>query len=184
MLPVQNRTADALATTTARRMTRAAALLVLAGSLAACDLVPQGGYRKIDYRARKHAIQITNPPPPPVVAGMGGGSSAAAVPKLAAGAPPGVTQAMVDEGAKLFPNPCAACHGPAGAGTAAAPSLADAEWLNISGSYDEIVHTIHTGVPNPKAHAAGMPPLGGGTFNDEQVKQLAAYIFALSHSGS
>ena len=37
---------------------------------------------------------------------------------------------------------CSACHGPAAAGTPAAPSLADAEWLNISGSYDEIVQTM------------------------------------------
>ena len=70
------------------------------------------------------------------------------------------------------------------AGTPAAPSLADAEWLNISGSYDEIVQTIHTGVPKPKAHPGSMPPLGGGSFTDDQVRQLAAYVFALSHQGS
>jgi hypothetical protein len=29
-----------------------------------------------------------------------------------------------------------------------------------------------------------MPPLGGGSFTDDQVRQLAAYVFALSHQGS
>lgn len=162
---------------------RFATLFAMAGSLAACDLVPQGGYRKVDYRVRGSGVAIAHPAPPPVVPGMlaSGGS---AVPKLPAGAPAGVTQAMVEEGSKLFANPCAACHGPAAQGTPAAPSLADAEWLNISGSFDEIVQTIHTGVPQPKSHPGSMPPLGGGSFTDDQVRQLAAYVFALSHQGS
>jgi mono/diheme cytochrome c family protein len=176
MLPAQNHTAIG-------RAARVVGLFALAGSLAACDLVPQSGYRKVDYRVRSAGVAISNPPPPPVVPGIGGGG-ASAVPKLPAGAPAGVTQAMVEDGSKLFANPCSACHGPAAAGTPAAPSLADAEWLNISGSYDEIVQTIHTGVPKPKAHPGSMPPLGGGSFTDDQVRQLAAYVFALSHQGS
>jgi mono/diheme cytochrome c family protein len=155
----------------------------MVGSLAACDLVPQGGYRKLDYRVRSEGVAISNPAPPPVVPGLAAGGGSAA-PTLAAGAPAGVTQAMVDEGAKLFANPCSACHGPGAKGTAAAPDLADAEWINLSGSYDEIVQIIHTGVPHPKSHPGSMPPLGGGSFTDDQVRQLAAYVFALSHQGS
>ena len=171
-----------------RGTARMAAFCVLAGSLAACDLVPQSGYRKLDYRVRTEGVPVTHPTPPPVVPGMtlsaGGGAGGGAALTLPANAPAGVTQAMVDEGAKLFPNPCAACHGPDAHGTAAAPNLADNQWITISGSYDEIVHTIHVGVPNPKEHPGPMPPLGGGSFNDEQVRQLAAYVFALSHQGS
>ncbi|MBV9110525.1 MAG: hypothetical protein JO306_14035 [Gemmatimonadetes bacterium] len=41
--------------------------------------------------------------------------------------------------------------------------------------------TITTGVPHPKEHPAPMPPKGGGSFDDAQVRALAAYVFALSH---
>lgn len=183
MLSVQNRMAIERPGPSARKLTRGAALLVLAGSLAACDLVPQGGYAKVIYRVRTDGIAMSNPPPPPVVPGIGAGGGSE-VPTLPASAPAGVTQAMVDEGAKLFGNPCSACHGPGGAGTPAAPGFVNHKWINISGSYDEIVQIIHTGVPKPKEHAGSMPPLGGGTFTDDQVRELAAYVFALSHQGS
>jgi cbb3-type cytochrome c oxidase subunit III len=90
---------------------------------------------------------------------------------------------MVEAGAQSFGTVCSACHGPGGAGTAAAPKLADNTWLHISGSFDEIVQIIHSGVPNPMEAPAPMPPLGGGNFSDEQVRQIAAYVFALSHQG-
>lgn len=152
--------------------------------LVACDeLLPQGGYAKVARRVRDPIEVAANPPPPPVRPGLLGGG-AAAVPKLAANPPAGVTQAMVEEGSQLFGTVCSACHGAGGQGTAAAPKLADDQWINISGNYDEIVRTIHTGVPNPKEHPGAMPPLGGGNFNDEQVRQLAAYVYALSHPGS
>ena len=118
--------------------------------------------------------------PPPVVAGFGAGG-ASAVPQLAAGAPAGVTQEMVDAGAQAFGTVCSACHGPGGAGTAAGPSLSDATWLHISGQFEEIAAIIGTGVPAPIEAPAPMPPLGGGNFTAEQVQQLAAYVFALSH---
>jgi mono/diheme cytochrome c family protein len=180
MLSVQHRMATEHSESSARRIARGVALLALAGLLGACDLVPQGGYAKIPYRERGNGVAVSNPSPPPVVPGLLAAGGAGA-PKLPAGAPAGVTQAMADEGAKLFANPCSACHGPDAKGTPAAPSLADNQWINISGSYDEIVQTIHTGVPHPKEHPGSMPPLGGGSFNDEQVRQLAAYVFALSH---
>jgi mono/diheme cytochrome c family protein len=76
---------------------------------------------------------------------------------------------------------CTACHGQDAKGTAVAPNLTDSEWLNGDGSYDFIVRTITTGVPQPKQHPAPMPPKGGASLSDEQVKAAAAYVYSLSH---
>lgn len=156
--------------------------VALTVALGACKFIPDNGYDKLSHRVRGEVSEPAAPPPPVYVASAGGG--AGAVPKLPAGAPPNVTQAMVEEGAQSFTTVCAACHGPGGAGTAAAPRLSDSEWLNITGTYPEIDALIKTGVPKPKAHPGMMPPRGGGQFTDAQVDALAAYVFALSHSAS
>ncbi len=76
---------------------------------------------------------------------------------------------------------CTACHGQDAKGTAVAPDLTDTQWLNGDGSYQFIVHTVTTGVPKPKQHPAPMPPNGGATLTDDQVKAVAAYVYSLSH---
>jgi mono/diheme cytochrome c family protein len=76
---------------------------------------------------------------------------------------------------------CTACHGQDAKGTAVAPDLTDNQWINGDGSYDFIVHTVTTGVPQPKQHPAPMPPKGGATLSDQQVKAVAAYVYSLSH---
>jgi len=165
-----------------RRVGPALLALALAAAVAACDFVPDDGYDKVANRSRDDIGAAAAPPPPAYTGPVGGG--AGAVPQLAAGAPAGVTQEMVQTGSEQFGTVCAACHGAAGVGTAAAPALNDATWLNISGAYEEIVTIINSGVPNPKEHPAPMPPRGGGNFTDEQVRALGAYVFALSHAGS
>lgn len=152
----------------------------LALALAACDYIPDDGYDKVPVRERDDITQAAAPPPPVYTGPIGGG--AGAVPQLAAGAPAGVTQAMVETGAQQFSTVCAACHGAGGSGTAAGPALNDAEWLNVSGAFEEIVTVINTGVPNPRQYPAPMPPRGGGSFTDEQVRALGAYVFALSNA--
>ena len=62
-----------------------------------------------------------------------------------------------------------------------APDLTDQQWINGDGSYDFIVNTITDGVPQPKQHPAPMPPKGGATLTDDQVKAVAAYEYSLSH---
>lgn len=153
----------------------------LTAVLGACDFVPNDGFDKVANRTRDPIARAAAPPPPPYVAIAG---AAAAVPQLAAGAPAGVTQEMVEQGAQHFGTVCAACHGAGGVGTAAGPALNDAAWLNIAGDFEQIVGIINTGVPQPVEHPAAMPPRGGGSFTDEQVRQLGAYVFALSHAGS
>jgi mono/diheme cytochrome c family protein len=159
-------------------------IVPVVAALGGCKPIKEGGYESVTSRTPAYQAQLaeaTNPPPPPVVAGLGAGGAG---PKLVArNLPAGVTQAMVDEGQQMFGTVCAACHGQGGVGTASAPALNDSKWLWISGQYPEIVARIESGVPQPKEHPAPMPPRGGGSFTDDQVKQIAAYVYALSHQG-
>lgn len=110
------------------------------------------------------------------------GPAPAAAPK--AGTPPaGATAADVSEGQKIFTSTgnCFTCHGQNGAGTGMAPALNDTKWLNISGDFASLQQVINQGVPQPKEHPAPMPPKGGAPLTDAQVKQLAAYVYSLSH---
>ena len=162
--------------------TALAAALALAAAAAACTPGGDYGYDRVSHRDEPAVPQATNPDPPPVPAG---GLAGAAQAKLVArNLPQGVTQAMVDQGQELFGTVCTGCHGPAGAGTPTCPTLADATWINITGAYPEIVATITTGVPHPREHPGPMPPKGGGSFDDAQVRALAAYVYALSHQGA
>jgi mono/diheme cytochrome c family protein len=164
------------------RSLRGLLLLGLLPIFAGCPGDYSGGYEKVAYRTRTPIAMAAAPNPPPYVAGAGGAGGGAA-PELPAGAPAGVTQEMVEEGMQAYGTVCTACHGAGGAGSPAGPQLSDATWLNITGSYDEIVSTITTGVPTPRQFPGMMPPLGGGNFTPEQVRSLAAYVFALSHQG-
>ena len=100
--------------------------------------------------------------------------------------PEGVTQEMVTQGQAIFTGAglCQSCHGPDASGTALAPNLLDQEWLNIqTGSYDEIVELVNTGVAQPQQAPAPMPPKGGSQITDEQVRQVAAYVYSISRGG-
>jgi mono/diheme cytochrome c family protein len=168
--------------TNSRRLLGVFALAVLP-VLAGCPGEFEGGYEKVGFRERTPLAMAAAPNPPPLVAGIGGAGAAEAPTLDPASAPAGVTQAMVEEGQQLFGTVCVACHGPGGSGSPAGPVLADAEWIHIGGGYDEITSIIQAGVPNPEQFPGVMPPLGGGSFSPEQVRSLAAYVFALSRAG-
>jgi len=152
---------------------------VLLFALTAC--LPEGGYDKVTHREKRELPPPDFPPPPRVIAGVGQTAASARV--VATNLPAGVTQEMVDEGQQAYGTTCTACHGANGIGTPVAPALNDNQWINISGQYPEIVQVITNGVPNPKEHSGAMPPRGGGNFSDEQIRALAAYVYALSHQG-
>ena len=78
---------------------------------------------------------------------------------------------------------CATCHGRDGAGTGAAPSLRDQQWINGDGSIGFIKGTVYQGVPHPLQHPLPMPPFGH-TLTDRQLQAVAAYVYALSHRPS
>jgi mono/diheme cytochrome c family protein len=96
--------------------------------------------------------------------------------------PAGVTQDMVAQGEQLYGTGgnCIACHAANGTGTPLAPALNDAAWIHIDGSYDEIVRIIAEGVAVPVQYPAAMPARGGGAITDDQVRQIAAYVYAIS----
>jgi len=98
-------------------------------------------------------------------------------------APKDVTPEAIATGKKLFGGAglCSACHGAKAEG-GVAPSLTDTVWLHSSGTYDEIVALILAGVPAGKSKSGiPMPPKGGSSLNEEQVKAVAAYVWSLSH---
>lgn len=100
--------------------------------------------------------------------------------------PEGVTAEMATAGQPLFnQGVCFTCHGQNGTGTPLAPALNDQEWINTDGSYEGILQVIHEGVAQPKqfTNAGMMPPMGGAQLTEEQMQQIAAYVFALSHGG-
>jgi len=111
------------------------------------------------------------------------GAKPTATPAAAGGGP---TPKQVALGDSIFHGlvaggTCTACHGQDAKGTAVAPDLTDSKWINGDGSYQFIVNTITNGVPKPKEHPAPMPPKGGATLTDDQVKAVAAYEYSLSH---
>lgn len=115
------------------------------------------------------------------------GAALAAAPSRAAaqakGAlPEGVTPEMVAKGKKLFGGAglCLACHGPDGKGTIG-PNLTDADWLHIDGSFEAILKLVLAGV-SPAESMTGqvMPPRGGSSLNDADLRAVSAYVWTLS----
>lgn len=96
--------------------------------------------------------------------------------------PDGVTQEMVTAGQTLFGGGglCFACHGANGTGGPLAPAVNDSDWLHVDGSYESIVQLITDGVASPIQYAAAMPPRGGAQITDEQVREVAAYVYSIS----
>jgi mono/diheme cytochrome c family protein len=94
-----------------------------------------------------------------------------------------VTPELIAQGDKIFHGAgnCYACHGTNAQGSVG-PNLTDAEWIHSKGSYEEIVAQVTKGVPKEESKSGiVMPPKGGGTISDEDVKAVAAYVYSLSH---
>jgi mono/diheme cytochrome c family protein len=107
---------------------------------------------------------------------------AAPAQRTAVALPDGVTEDMVAQGETLYGSSgnCFTCHAPTGVGTPLAPGLTDQDWIHIDGSFEDLVRIIADGVPQPARYPAAMPARGGGPLTDEQVRQIAAYVYVLS----
>jgi mono/diheme cytochrome c family protein len=104
-------------------------------------------------------------------------------PAESASAAASVTPELIAQGDKIFHGPgnCYACHGTNAQGSVG-PNLTDAEWIHSKGSYDEIVAQVKKGVPKEESKSGiVMPPRGGSTISDDDVKAVAAYVYSLSH---
>lgn len=79
---------------------------------------------------------------------------------------------------------CYACHGQKGEGVVG-PSLTDAEWIHGDGSVDMIIKTVTQGIAKEQSKSGiVMPPKGGSTISDDDIKAVSAYVYSLSHKGS
>ena len=117
-----------------------------------------------------------------VVAGLLVGSTPASSQALPDSLPPGVTTKLVQEGKQLFLGAglCMACHGMEAKG-GIGPDLTAGPWFHGSGSYQELVARITTGVmPEESKGGQIMPPGGGGGLSAAQVKAVAAYVWSVS----
>ena len=102
--------------------------------------------------------------------------------------PPGVTMAMIATGDSLFhARNCKTCHGADAKGAQNGPDLTSGHFTHISGSYEDIVKIVTTGIPKDQikdpSHQFAMRPGGGGNtpLTQDQIRAVAAYVYTLSH---
>lgn len=118
---------------------------------------------------------------------MMAGAGAAAAQATSEAPSGGASSALVARGDSVFHGPgnCYACHGSKGEGLVG-PNLTDAEWIHGKGTLEEIEAVIVHGVPKEESKSGiPMPPKGGATISDEDIKACAAYVHSLSQkSGS
>ena len=92
---------------------------------------------------------------------------------------------MIERGAGIFlgDGNCHVCHAEDAQGArGVGADLTDDEWWNSDGSWRGIVETIENGVPSEDSHnewGAMMPVRGGTDIDDEEVRAVAAYVWAL-----
>lgn len=111
------------------------------------------------------------------------GASPAAPPASGPSASPGITPELIAQGDKVYHGAgnCYACHGSNAQGSVG-PNLTDAEWIHSKGSLDEIVAQVTHGVSKEESKSGiPMPPKGGGTISDDDIKAVAAYVYSLGH---
>ena len=79
---------------------------------------------------------------------------------------------------------CDRCHGVDAEGTLRGGSLRTNNWKVNNGSLDDLIRVISAGVPASALHdrtrSEGMPPRGGAAITTEQIRQLAAFVYAIS----
>ncbi len=100
--------------------------------------------------------------------------------------PPGATREMVQVGDRIYHGQvggaaCTGCHGANAEGTPLGPPLTKHKWLWSDGSDEGIKKTIIEGVSQPKQYRSPMPPMGGAELTPDQVSDIAAYVWSLSH---
>lgn len=95
-----------------------------------------------------------------------------------------ITEARIKAGSTIFSGKgnCSTCHKGDGTGTPLGPDLTDQTWINVSGDYSSIIENVRNGVQLPIEHPTPMPAMGGGKLTEEELCEVAAYVWSLSHS--
>jgi mono/diheme cytochrome c family protein len=94
-----------------------------------------------------------------------------------------VSPELIAQGDKIFHGAgnCYACHGSNAEGLVG-PNLTDAEWIHSKGTLEDIQAQVIHGVTKEESKSGiPMPPKGGSTISDDDVKAVAAYVYSLSH---
>ena len=165
---------------------------VLAGLLSACGGGGEGGGSGSETGAGGASAGAPPPPadtapaanPAPAPAAKTGVAKSPDTGKAVAGGGGGGDAKLIALGDSIFHGQagggtCYVCHGQDAHGSAVAPNLTDGEWLHNDGSLAGISGTIKSGVPQPKKAPAPMPPMGGASLSDDQVKAVATYVHSL-----
>lgn len=100
------------------------------------------------------------------------------------GRPVEVTDSAAARGKELFHGVagCAICHGPAGIGTDSGPPLAQGVWMHGEDSFAGILQRILHGVPRQySTRNVTMPMRGWADMSDAQAREVAAYVWIISH---
>ncbi len=109
-----------------------------------------------------------------------GAAAAALCAALAAGL---AAPAWAQDGAKLFADTCAGCHGAKGKGdgpAAAALSPGPGDFVSaLAGKSDDWIFKAIKGGGPAVGKSAGMPPFGSA-LNDAEIKALTAYVKQLA----
>lgn len=96
-----------------------------------------------------------------------------------------VTDSAVARGRELFHGAgnCSACHGVEGVGTDSGAPLAQGIWLHGSDTYAGILRRVVHGVPREvSSRGSSMPMRGWNTLSDQGVRDVAAYVWWISHA--
>jgi mono/diheme cytochrome c family protein len=79
---------------------------------------------------------------------------------------------------------CSGCHGSDAKGSGIGADLTAGKWLGSDGSLSGIQQTITNGVPHPKEHNGAMAPMGGVQLSQDDLKAVAAYVWAFGASNA
>ncbi len=99
--------------------------------------------------------------------------------------PAAVTDSAVARGRELFHGSanCVTCHGIEGVGTDSGPALAQGIWMHGSDSFEGILNRVLHGLPKAwTTRGVTMPMRGWSELTDAQARDVAAYVWRLSHA--
>lgn len=116
----------------------------------------------------------------PVVVDLNEDGQAKELPRL----PQDMTLTMIRQGDGLYRGKggCVTCHGPDGGGMPASGSAITAGLNFVPSEWGPIDSLIRVGIPEPATRTpVAMPPRGAASnLTDEECRQLAAYVWAIS----
>ena len=134
----------------------------------------KGRIWRITYHGPAGLKTLTAAPAPKAAAGAGAGADLPV--------PPGATAAQVASGNRLFhAQTCTGCHGADAKGSPVGPDLTTGKYLSGDGSLASIQKIIQDGVAMPKQYRQPMPAMGGAQLSPDQLRDVAAYVWAVGH---